>query len=96
MKLGFFRIAQEALNNSRKQAKASQVNIDLCFNHKSTLMAISDNGEVFNAKQALKTRGDKSGLGLMSMKERADLINADLKIESEPGKGTKVILKAKI
>jgi signal transduction histidine kinase len=95
-KLGFFRIAQEALNNTRKHAKASQVNIDIRFNLKQLKMAISDNGEGFKAKQALKTRGEKGNLGLLSMKERADLINADLKIESEPGKGTQVILKSKL
>jgi signal transduction histidine kinase len=40
--------------------------------------------------------GSKGSLGLMSMKERADLFSTDLKIESETGKGTKVIFKAKV
>ncbi len=96
VKLGFFRIAQEALNNARKHAKASQVNTEIRFNHKQLKMTVTDNGEGFNAKEALKTRGGKGSLGLVSMKERADLINADLKIVSEPGKGTQVILKAKL
>jgi PAS domain S-box-containing protein len=93
VKLGFFRIAQEALNNTRKHSKASQVDIDVRFDHKQICMTISDNGEGFNAKETLKKSGDKGSLGLMSMKERAELINAKLKIESEPGRGTKVILK---
>ncbi len=96
IKLGFFRIAQESLNNARKHAKASRVDIDLHFNHKQLKMTVSDNGEGFDAKETLKTRGGKGSLGLLSMKERAELIHADLKIESEPGDGTKVILKAKI
>jgi len=96
VKLGFFRVAQEAINNTRKHAKASQVTIDIRFNHKSMQMTISDNGEGFNTKEALKKSQGKGSLGLMSMRERADLINADLKIESELGKGSKVILKAKI
>jgi signal transduction histidine kinase len=96
IKLGFFRVAQEALNNIRKHSKASQVDIDLSFNHKQLKMTVSDNGQGFNAKQALKIRGGKGSLGLLSMKERADLIHADLKINSEPGDGTQVILKAKI
>jgi PAS domain S-box-containing protein len=96
VKLGFFRIAQEALNNARKHAKASQVNIDIRFNHKQLQMGVSDNGIGFELpKSAARSKGTGS-LGLLSMKERADLINADLKIESEPGKGTKVILKAKL
>jgi Signal transduction histidine kinase len=59
-------------------------------------MIVSDNGEGFNAKEALRKSGGKGSLGLLSMKERADLIDADLKIESEPGQGTKIILKARI
>jgi PAS domain S-box-containing protein len=94
-KLGFFRVAQEAINNTRKHAKASQVNIDIRFNHKNLMMIVSDNGEGFNAKEALRKSSGKGSLGLLSMRERADLINADLKIESESGKGTKVTIKTK-
>jgi two-component system, NarL family, sensor histidine kinase DegS len=96
VKLGFFRIAQEALNNTRKHSKARQANIDIRFNHKQVRMTVSDNGDGFNAEEALKNGGGKGSLGLMSMKERADLINADFKIESVPGKGTTVIAKAKL
>jgi signal transduction histidine kinase len=96
IKLGLFRIAQEALNNTRKHAKASQANIDIRFNHKQIRVEVSDNGEGFNIEEALKNSGDKGNLGLLSMQERADLINADLKIESAPGKGTKVIARARL
>ncbi len=95
-KLGFFRIAQEALNNIRKHSKASQVGIDLKYNLKQLVMVINDNGSGFDSKKALKRAGNEGSLGLMSMRERADLIDADLKIVSEPGKGTRVILKAKL
>jgi PAS domain S-box-containing protein len=88
VKLGFFRIAQEALNNTRKHAKASQANIDLKFTPKRMKMIVSDNGEGFDHKKALKKSSDKGSLGLMSMRERADLIGATLKIESNPGEGT--------
>jgi PAS domain S-box-containing protein len=96
IKLGFFRIAQEALNNSRKHAKARLVNIDLKFSLKQIKMTVSDNGEGFNIRNTLKRSGGKGNLGLISMRERANLIDADLKIESEPGKGTKVTLKTKL
>ena len=96
VKLGFFRIAQEALNNSRKHAKASRVDINVRFNHKQIRMMISDNGAGFDIEQTLKKRGGQSGLGLLSMRERADLINANLKIVSAPGKGTEVILTTHI
>ncbi len=90
IKLGLFRIAQEALNNTRKHSKASQAEIDIRFEPNQVRMIVSDNGEGFNAAEALKRSGGRGSLGLMSMKERADLINADLKIESDPGKGTSI------
>ncbi|MDD5702528.1 MAG: PAS domain-containing sensor histidine kinase [Dehalococcoidales bacterium] len=88
VKLGLFRIAQEVLNNARKHSKASQVDIDIRFNHKQIRMVISDNGEGFDTKQALKKSAGKGSLGLLSMRERSDLIGANLNIESRPGQGT--------
>ena len=96
VKLGFFRVAQEALNNIRKHAKATQCHIDLRFDHKNVFMTVSDNGVGFNKKEAYARIGKQGNLGLMSMKERADLINANLNIDSEPGKGTRVTLNANI
>ncbi|MCR4393320.1 MAG: ATP-binding protein [Dehalococcoidales bacterium] len=96
VKLGLFRIAQEALNNARKHSKASQVNIDIRFNQNRIRMIISDNGEGFNAREALKRSSIKGSLGLLSMKERADLINADLNIESKPSQGTVVRVDLKL
>jgi PAS domain S-box-containing protein len=96
VKLAFFRIAQEALNNIRKHAQASKAIVDLRFNHRSVWMAIGDNGVGFKSQETFDKSGSKGSLGLMSMRERANLINADLKIESESGKGTKVILTAKV
>jgi PAS domain S-box-containing protein len=96
LKLAFFRIAQEALNNARKHAKASRVGLMLKFNGPSVQMIISDDGAGFDYEETLKNTGGRGSLGLMSMSERANLVNANLKIESEPGKGTKVILKARL
>jgi signal transduction histidine kinase len=90
VKLGFFRIAQEALNNTRKHSRASQVDIDLRFSHKQVRMMVRDNGSGFDTKQALKKSGSQGSLGLMSMRERASLIGAKLSIESKPGNGTTV------
>jgi PAS domain S-box-containing protein len=96
IKLAFFRIAQEALNNARKHAKASRIDLILKFNGHSVQMVVSDNGVGFDYEETMKNTGGSGSLGLMSMSERANLVNANLKIESEPGKGTKVILKARL
>ena len=93
VKLGFFRIAQEAINNCRKHAKVPQAYIDLEFIDNQIKMMVSDKGVGFEATQTYSRIGEAGSLGLMSMQERAKLIGADLKIESKPGQGTKVILK---
>ncbi len=96
VKLSFFRIAQEALNNSRKHSRSSQVTIHLEFSPNRAWMMVSDDGVGFNKKEAYGKSGSQGSLGLMSMWERAQLINADLKIESAPGKGTRVVLESKL
>ncbi len=96
VKLAFFRIAQEAINNARKHVKAGNVTIDLQFYDNRIRMAVSDIGSGFNVQEALARTGEKGSLGLISMQERAKLIGADLKIDSEPGKGTIVTAEVKL
>jgi signal transduction histidine kinase len=96
MKLGLFRIAQEALNNARKHARESKVTIALKFSKKQLRMTISDNGPGFDTNEARARAGKKGSLGLLSMQERANLIGANLNIESNPGKGTIVRAEVKL
>jgi signal transduction histidine kinase len=80
VKVAFYRIAQEALNNISKHARATQVTISLAFHDMGVTLMISDNGRGFIAEQT------KSGsLGLKIMRERAEKINARFQIESLPG-----------
>jgi PAS domain S-box-containing protein len=90
VKLGFFRIAQEALNNIRKHAKADRAIINLKFKKKLISMKIVDNGTGFDVRDTVIGSGLKGNLGLMSMRERADLIGARLNIDSKPGHGTTI------
>ena len=98
IKLGFFRIAQEALNNARKHSAATRVLVRLKYSDHLIQMTVQDNGTGFDM-QKVKARNQASvrgSMGLTSMQERARLIGADLKIESEPGQGTKVIVKSRV
>jgi PAS domain S-box-containing protein len=89
VKLGLFRIAQEAINNARKHSRAETACIDLCFYDSGVRMLVKDNGIGFNFKdKAARTK--QRSLGLMSMQERARLIGAVLKIDSQPGRGTRI------
>jgi PAS domain S-box-containing protein len=90
VKLGYFRIVQEALNNVRKHSKAVKAIIDLKFQQNSLIMKVTDDGIGFNLQETRAKSGKKGSLGLISMQERADLIGARLKIESQPGCGTTI------
>jgi signal transduction histidine kinase len=90
IKLALFRIAQEALNNICKHAKASQGTVRLQYQGYRVSMTIVDNGTGFDAPKAIKRASELGSLGLASMQERAKLIGASFRIESKPGKGTAV------
>jgi signal transduction histidine kinase len=85
VKIAFYRIAQEALNNIAKHAQASQVGVCLTCRDGSAVMEIQDDGRGF-------TPGDASPdhLGLGIMQERAEHIGAELSVFTEAGKGTHV------
>jgi signal transduction histidine kinase len=86
-----FRIAQEALTNIIKHARATQVGVILDFSGGVTL-TVHDDGAGFDL--AAMTNPDKArkAWGLVGMQERAGLINATLKLESAPGAGTTLIV----
>jgi signal transduction histidine kinase len=87
-----FRITQEALTNCGKHAKASEVCIVLGNNDGSRcVMSITDNGVGFDPV-ALAVVGASPGLGLISMRERAEFIGAKFIIESTPNHGTQIAI----
>lgn len=87
--LALFRIAQEALANSAKHARASAVRIDLSWAGERVRLAIIDDGSGF-APGTMGTDGRIPGLGLLVMRERAELAGGSCRIDSAPGQGTRV------
>jgi signal transduction histidine kinase len=85
-KIALYRIMQEALLNVSKHAHATEVSIDLNIVNNKFIMEITDNGIGFNEMQS--TRPDS--YGILSMKDRASLLGAELSINSEPHKGAQV------
>ncbi len=94
--LAMFRIAQETLNNVRKHAQASEVNITVKLDSNNVKMTITDNGKGFLTSRLTGDLAREGKLGVLGMEERARLIGGDLKIKSEPGKGTTVLARAPI
>jgi signal transduction histidine kinase len=82
-----YHIAQEALNNALKHALASEVTVYLdTTGDKQAVIKIEDNGRGFDPDTAAE--GD--GMGLVSMRERAESFNGSLTIHSTPGQGSVV------
>ena len=79
-------IAQEALNNALKYACAKTVSVRLWANGRRRGMEIADDGVGFDVTQPAWTEG----LGLSTMRERADAVGGILGVHSSPGAGTVV------
>ena len=86
-----FYIIEEAVNNARKHANASTITVRLGLVEQGiALLEIADNGMGFDV-QEVNTAYDKRGsLGMVNLRERAELVNGLLNIDSAPGKGTRV------
>jgi signal transduction histidine kinase len=81
-----YHIAQEALNNALKHAEATSVTVSLTGNETQVFLEVSDNGRGFD----YETARQQGGLGLITMRERAEKIDGKLEIATAPDKGTQV------
>lgn len=85
VKEAFYRIAQEALNNIIKHARATQIELRLTCEGTGMLLHVSDNGVGFNPNDTFPGH-----LGLQTMRERITRFGGELSIESAPGQGSTV------
>ncbi len=84
-----FRVAQEALTNIARHARASRAAVTIRKISGTVRMDISDNGKSFPVLKVLQAKGRKR-LGLIGMKERLEMVGGHMTIESTPGRGTLV------
>jgi len=86
-----FRIAQEALNNVSKHARAANVHVRLAAVNGVVELSVSDDGVGFDAGASSPERAT---WGLKTMRERAEAVGATLRIEPAPSGGTRVVVEA--
>ena len=86
IKIGLFRVMQEALMNAVKHSGASQIEVSLLGRDGDVELQVVDHGVGFNPAEALQQRG----LGLISMRERLALIGGELFVHSHRGGGTTI------
>lgn len=85
-----FRMVQETLNNIRRHAEATAVDISIRFLDSRVSVAIKDNGRGFKLPDNINRLASIGKLGLIGMHERAESIGASLQINSDVGSGTEV------
>jgi len=85
-----FRVAQEALTNVNRHAKASRVEVSIQKMSDGICMKVKDDGKSFGVERALQTSTGKR-LGLLGMRERLEMVGGSFGVESAPGKGTTII-----
>ena len=93
LKIVIFRIAQEAFNNIAKYSRAEYADFRLVRQDGAINLTIEDNGDGFDLDAVLSKIGERQGLGLTSMKERAELSGGSFTIRSVPGTGTTLSVK---
>jgi signal transduction histidine kinase len=91
-----YRIAQEALNNIYKHAQATRVDVILERMEDHIMLIIEDNGQGFDMNDTAIQGGEEKEMGLIGMRERAALVGGALEIESQPGDGTTIIVRAPV
>jgi len=85
-----FRVAQEALTNVARHAKASRADVNIQKLRDGICMTITDDGKSFSVERAMHANGGER-LGLLGMRERLEMVGGHFLVESVPGKGTTVI-----
>lgn len=85
---GIFRIAQEALSNAMKHSGASEIEMRLDYLENSVRLQVKDNGKGFELPQSPGVLVRAGQMGLVGMYERAEILNAEIMLDSKPGQGT--------
>ena len=96
VEIAAYRIVQEALNNVRKHAGASQATLRLDFWQENLRIEINDNGKGFNVAQTLESAFADQHMGLLGMKQRVEWLGGDFKVESSHSGGTTIAVRLPI
>lgn len=88
-----YRIAQEALTNVLRHAEAQAVHMNFTLRNTMFTLSIEDDGHGFDVEAATRRHNPMGHLGLMLIRERADLLDGDCAIDAFPGRGTHIMVR---
>lgn len=92
VEMNLLRIGQEAVANAVKHGRANHVFIELRYSPSSVCLTVSDDGSGFGVTQTSPT----GHFGLLDMRERAQSMGSHLKVESQPGQGTRIAVEVSL
>ena len=93
VELAIFRILQEELTNVRKHSRAESVRIKTEASQGDLILIVEDDGIGFDPKMLAEEQESGEHLGLMAIRERAELLGGELSINSLPGMGTRITVR---
>jgi signal transduction histidine kinase len=91
--VAIFSVVQEAITNAKKHAGASRINIEVTSDNDNLVVVVRDNGVGFDTKAVAARYEERGSLGMLNMKERAEIVEGTLSISSQPGQGTTITLR---
>ena len=96
VELALYRIAQEALSNVVRHAKASRATLNINFSEQEIKLEINDDGIGFVMPKSATDFAPSGHFGLLGMRERAELIGGRLEVQSKAGTGTRLTIRLPI
>jgi signal transduction histidine kinase len=84
-----FRVIQESLQNIIKHAQAKRIQLLFLYTESTVAISVNDDGKGF----LITRENNLSGLGLMNIHHRIELMNGKVVVQSEPGSGTKILIE---
>ena len=94
VEVAVFRMVQEAVNNARKHAQASRIQVGIQFvEGEAVVIVVEDDGIGFDMEALKQEWVNRESFGLMSMKERIELLGGEFEVTSAPGRGTRIVAR---
>ncbi|MBM7606255.1 two-component system sensor histidine kinase DegS [Metabacillus crassostreae] len=90
--VALFRLAQEAVTNALKHAEATEITVKVEVTKETITLVIKDDGKGFDMKKKVANK-DKKSFGLIGMKERIDLLDGKMTMDSKEGLGTFIMFQ---
>lgn len=92
MEVAIYRILQEALNNVKKHAEATEVQVLVQFTNRQIILMVQDNGHGFDMPESITDFAGRGSFGVMGLQERAQLFGGKIEVESKRNEGTTIRL----